>query len=67
MKFGKQIKRLADPAILNHYLAYDVLKKEPGNGESGNPKACPSSGEMLMVPWQIEPLGFVRVLLVIVL
>mmetsp|Transcript_104649 Transcript_104649/g.127817 ORF Transcript_104649/g.127817 Transcript_104649/m.127817 type:complete len:691 (+) Transcript_104649:72-2144(+) len=27
MKFGKQIKRLADPAILNHYLAYDVLKK----------------------------------------
>eukprot|EP00438_Fugacium_kawagutii_P031589 Skav220175 [mRNA] locus=scaffold1271:97414:102586:+ [translate_table: standard] len=29
MKFGKQIKRLADPAILNHYLAYDVLKKDP--------------------------------------
>eukprot|EP00434_Breviolum_minutum_P013030 symbB.v1.2.011479.t1/scaffold766.1/size164214/4 len=27
MKFGKQIKRLADPAVLNHYLAYDVLKK----------------------------------------
>ena len=27
MKFGKQIKRLADPADLNHYLAYDVLKK----------------------------------------
>eukprot|EP00442_Polarella_glacialis_P025574 CAMPEP_0115085738 /NCGR_PEP_ID=MMETSP0227-20121206/22133_1 /TAXON_ID=89957 /ORGANISM="Polarella glacialis, Strain CCMP 1383" /LENGTH=762 /DNA_ID=CAMNT_0002474991 /DNA_START=110 /DNA_END=2398 /DNA_ORIENTATION=+ len=27
MKFGKQIKRLADREHLNHYLAYDVLKK----------------------------------------
>lgn len=27
MKFGKQIKRLAAPKHLNHYLAYDVLKK----------------------------------------
>lgn len=27
MKFGKQIKRLADPTHLNHYVAYDVLKK----------------------------------------
>lgn len=27
MKFGKQIKRLADPTHLNHYIAYDVLKK----------------------------------------
>eukprot|EP00443_Scrippsiella_acuminata_P015788 CAMPEP_0115344902 /NCGR_PEP_ID=MMETSP0270-20121206/93536_1 /TAXON_ID=71861 /ORGANISM="Scrippsiella trochoidea, Strain CCMP3099" /LENGTH=455 /DNA_ID=CAMNT_0002766671 /DNA_START=66 /DNA_END=1431 /DNA_ORIENTATION=+ len=27
MKFGKQIKRLADPTHLNHCIAYDVLKK----------------------------------------
>ncbi|CAK0839627.1 unnamed protein product [Prorocentrum cordatum] len=27
MKFGKQIKRLAAPTHLNHYIAYDVLKK----------------------------------------
>lgn len=27
MKFGKQIKRLAAPRHLNHYIAYDVLKK----------------------------------------
>lgn len=27
MKFGKQIKRLADPAHLNHCVAYDILKK----------------------------------------
>ena len=27
VKFGKQIKRLVDPSHLNHYVAYDVLKK----------------------------------------
>ena len=35
MKFGKQIKRLADPADLNHYLAYDVLKKAKEKGSKG--------------------------------
>lgn len=27
VKFGKQIKRLAEPTHLNHFIAYDVLKK----------------------------------------
>lgn len=44
MKFGKQIKRLADPAILNHYLAYDVLKKAINVVA---PNAQPKEGEGL--------------------
>mmetsp|Transcript_108809 Transcript_108809/g.347311 ORF Transcript_108809/g.347311 Transcript_108809/m.347311 type:complete len:755 (+) Transcript_108809:103-2367(+) len=46
MKFGKQIKRLADPTHLHHCIAYDVLKKAITVVVESETKALPDSAEL---------------------